>query len=235
MSNNDRKRRPEYESDRDEGSGGGSRQGNYGTSYRGSGYQGGNFDRDDGYYSRGSDVRRNDVRSRGGFGGGTRGSEEQSGDLGADQGNYERYWGERQRNGGAWRGLENQRDRQQNPGMERGGQFAGRGPKGYRRSDDRIMEDVCEILTMHDDIDASEIEVQVQQGVVTLSGTVDSRRTKRMAEDVIESISGVVDIHNQLRVQPNGQTWGQSEPGKQGGGHNGQGQMTQDRSNETDK
>jgi hypothetical protein len=37
-----------------------------------------------------------------------------------------------------------------------GGQFAGRGPKGYRRSDDRIQEDVCEALSQHSGLDASE-------------------------------------------------------------------------------
>jgi osmotically-inducible protein OsmY len=81
------------------------------------------------------------------------------------------------------------------------GQFAGRGPKGWTRKDDRILEDVCQRLTDHPDIDASEIEVKVENGEVTLTGHVDSRQVKRMAEDVAEHVSGVRDIHNQLRVQ----------------------------------
>jgi hypothetical protein len=81
------------------------------------------------------------------------------------------------------------------------GQFAGRGPKGYRRSDDRIKEDVCEQLTLHPDIDASEIEVKVQGGEVSLTGTVDSRRAKRLVEDLVEVASGVKDVNNQLRVK----------------------------------
>jgi hypothetical protein len=55
------------------------------------------------------------------------------------------------------------------------GQFRGRGPKGYRRSDDRIREDVCERLTRDDRVDASNIEVTVKDGAVTLSGTTHSR------------------------------------------------------------
>jgi hypothetical protein len=81
------------------------------------------------------------------------------------------------------------------------GRFAGRGPKGYQRSDERIREDVCERLTQDPRVDASDIEIQVQNGEVTLSGTVDDRESKRTAEDVAESISGVKDVHNQIRVQ----------------------------------
>lgn len=76
----------------------------------------------------------------------------------------------------------------------------GRGPKGWRRSDERIREDVSEQLERHPGIDASEIEVQVQQGEVTLSGSVADRHTKRMAEDVVEHVSGVREVQNQIRV-----------------------------------
>jgi hypothetical protein len=81
------------------------------------------------------------------------------------------------------------------------GRYSGRGPKGWQRSDDRIREDVNERLTDHPDVDASEIEVQVNNGEVTLSGTVEERRAKRLAEDIAESVSGVREVHNQLRVQ----------------------------------
>ena len=84
------------------------------------------------------------------------------------------------------------------------GSYTGRGPKGYQRSDERIREDICERLTNHPEIDASEIEIQVKSGEVTLTGTVDRREAKRRAEDVAESVSGVKDVHNQLRAQPQG-------------------------------
>ena len=41
-------------------------------------------------------------------------------------------------------------------------QFSGRGPKGYRRSDDRVKEEVCETLSLSPRVDATEIEVDVK-------------------------------------------------------------------------
>jgi osmotically-inducible protein OsmY len=78
--------------------------------------------------------------------------------------------------------------------------FTGRGPKNWRRSDDRIREDICELLERDPHVDASEIEVEVKEGVVTLRGAVDNRRTKRYAEECIETCSGVKDIRNELNV-----------------------------------
>jgi hypothetical protein len=81
------------------------------------------------------------------------------------------------------------------------GPYAGRGPKGYQRSDDRIREDVSDRLTAHGQIDASDIEVRTQAGEVTLVGFVDSRAVKRAAEDLAEDVPGVREVHNQLRVR----------------------------------
>ncbi len=81
------------------------------------------------------------------------------------------------------------------------GQHYGKGPKGYQRSDDRIREDVSEHRYHDGDVDASEIEIDVTGGEVTLTGTVSSRAEKRRAEDVAEQCSGVRDVQNRLRVQ----------------------------------
>ncbi len=78
----------------------------------------------------------------------------------------------------------------------------GKGPKGYRRSDERIREDVCETLSQHHLIDASDVEVNITEGVITLSGTVESRQMKRMIEDCIETVSGVKDVKNEIKVEP---------------------------------
>lgn len=77
----------------------------------------------------------------------------------------------------------------------------GRGPRGYRRSDARIHEDVCERLTHDSHVDATEIEVAVEAGEVTLAGTVDSRSARRRAEDLAESVSGVAYVQNNIRVR----------------------------------
>ncbi len=81
------------------------------------------------------------------------------------------------------------------------GRFAGKGPKGYTRSDERIKEQVSEKLEEHGDIDASEITVQVKNGEVTLEGTLSDRSMKRMAEDVAEDCPGVKEVQNRLRVE----------------------------------
>jgi osmotically-inducible protein OsmY len=79
--------------------------------------------------------------------------------------------------------------------------FAGRGPQGYKRSDERITEDINEALTQDSDIDATNIVVEVQNGEVTLKGTVPDRQAKRRAEDITESCSGVKQVQNQLRIK----------------------------------
>jgi len=82
----------------------------------------------------------------------------------------------------------------------------GRGPRGYNRSDDRIREDVSDRLTDDPYVDASEIDVAVSGCEVTLTGTVDSRSTKRRAEDVAERVSGVRHVQNNLRVRQSSYT-----------------------------
>ncbi|MCM2282298.1 MAG: BON domain-containing protein [Bdellovibrionaceae bacterium] len=81
------------------------------------------------------------------------------------------------------------------------GDFTGRGPKGYRRSDERIREDVCEILLRDPRVDAGDVEVSVQDQVVRLTGTIASRRMKRWMEDVIDHVPGVLDIRNEVQVR----------------------------------
>ena len=76
----------------------------------------------------------------------------------------------------------------------------GLGPRGYRRADERIREEVCEALTDDAAVDAREIEVKVADEVVTLTGCVPSRAEKRRAEDVALRCRGVHDVLNALRV-----------------------------------
>jgi sporulation protein YlmC with PRC-barrel domain len=96
---------------------------------------------------------------------------------------------------GQYRGEETASDR------EAYGPHTGKGPRGYRRSDDRIYENVCEWLMIDGRIDADDIDVEVHNGEVSLNGTIADRQTKRRAEELAESVPGVMDVQNRLRVR----------------------------------
>ena len=139
---------------------------------------------------------------------------------------YMRGYGSDQSRGGEWGGEDYGRERsedssygfpfegrdqqrrsrggmgQQQGGTGMEGPHRGKGPKGYARGDDRIREDVCNRLTDDAHLDASEIEVEVKDGEVTLTGTVRERQDKRRAEDIVEAASGVKHVQNNLRVKP---------------------------------
>jgi osmotically-inducible protein OsmY len=80
--------------------------------------------------------------------------------------------------------------------------YTGRGPRGYQRTDDRIREDVCDMLTDDHRVDASDIDIQVSKGEVTLAGSVRTREEKRFTEDIVERVSGVREVNNNLKVRP---------------------------------
>jgi osmotically-inducible protein OsmY len=81
------------------------------------------------------------------------------------------------------------------------GPHAGRGPKGYQRSEERVREEINDRLTAHGLIDATDVEVRIQNGEVTLTGFVDSRDAKRAAEDCADDVQGVREVHNHLRIR----------------------------------
>jgi osmotically-inducible protein OsmY len=78
--------------------------------------------------------------------------------------------------------------------------YRGIGPKGYKRTDAKIYEEVCEVLMQHRAIDASNVAVKVTSGLVNLSGKIDSRYSKKLAEELIDLIPGVTEIQNELSV-----------------------------------
>ena len=77
----------------------------------------------------------------------------------------------------------------------------GRGPASYKRTDERISEEANELLTEDPWLDASGIEIAVSGGEVTLNGTVSEREAKHRAERLIEDMSGVTHVQNNLRVR----------------------------------
>jgi hypothetical protein len=190
----------EYYGGREQGYGGG-----YGQSYEGEREYGGQGYRSDYAGGRSRDEDRNygrDFESRS-YTSGSYGREFTDPSFGGSYGGAQgRDWQQRrgsygyggQSGYGAMGGAET------GSSAYRAAEFRGKGPRGYRRSDDRIREDVCDLLTEDPILDASNLEVTAKDGEVTLSGSVNSREDKRRAEDLVESISGVKDVHNTLRV-----------------------------------
>jgi osmotically-inducible protein OsmY len=80
------------------------------------------------------------------------------------------------------------------------GPHRGRGPRDEVRPDARLLELVSDRLMDDPDLDAGDIEVTVDDGEVTLRGTVQDRAARRRAEDLAASVRGVRHVTNDLRV-----------------------------------
>jgi len=124
-----------------------------------------------------------------------------------DRGRYERndrndrnWWDKTKDEVASWFG-DDDAERRRRMDDRREGNYRGKGPKNYTRSSDRIKEDVNDRLSDAWDIDASDIDVEISGNEVTLSGTVPSKQQKRRAEDIAESVSGVTNVQNNLRVK----------------------------------
>lgn len=172
--------REQYQDDESDLDGGRESQGTYRRSMGSGAYEYGNTGYSQGRQGYGRD--RDQDLGQGGYG-----------QPGLGQGGYGQY-GSRD---------DDQRYRRQGygeSGMRTQGQFRGRGPKGYSRSDERMTEDLNERLTDDPLLDASEISVEIKDGVATLQGTVDSRWMKHRAEDIADACSGVQDVRNEIRV-----------------------------------
>jgi osmotically-inducible protein OsmY len=73
-------------------------------------------------------------------------------------------------------------------------QYRGVGPKGYRRSDPRVREYVCDQLLLDPYLDASRIVVRVANGRVVLTGSVPNERMRESAVAVASNAAaGAVD------------------------------------------
>lgn len=183
------------------------------------------FDREGGYYDRRPEYSPYNAANLGvpgalGMGGryytgggffGSRGRQGMDPSYRGNRGYADRFRGQRDRDEDrgfwdkasdevqSWMGDEDAERRRR---MDREAHHRGRGPRGYTRSDERISEDVHDRLTDDWVLDASDVEVAVSSGEVTLNGTVRSRQDKRRAEDIVDDISGVTHVQNNLRVKP---------------------------------
>jgi BON domain len=196
---------------RNQGSGswherGGGQENRYGQSYGQGGYSGGGYGQgsqsgrygEGGTYSQGGQGSYGSGSySQGGYGAGYGSSRDMSG---YGQGSYGSGYGQGSYGGGYRQGFAGAQGgdyRQQTPRI-------GRPPKNYKRSDERIREDVCEAIVRAADVDASEVDIQVSNGEVTLTGVVEDREDKRRIEDLAQDLSGVTEVHNQLRTRQAG-------------------------------
>ncbi|MDH7482631.1 MAG: BON domain-containing protein [Armatimonadota bacterium] len=80
------------------------------------------------------------------------------------------------------------------------------GPKaGIERSDEEIRGDIIQAFESSTQLDPREIIVEVKNGVVTLSGVVNSEEERLVAENYAQNTIGVVDVHNELQTRQNNQ------------------------------
>lgn len=114
-----------------------------------------------------------------------------------DRDNERSWWDRTKDEVKSWGGDDHARRRRV---MDEAENHRGRGPRGYTRSDERIREDVSDRLSDDWRVDASDIEVSVNGGEVTLGGTVRTRDDKRRAEDLADDCSGVKHVQNNLRI-----------------------------------
>ena len=174
-----------YDADRDAGRGyaRGGRMASGGT---------GGYDYERGYGDGGRP--RFEGRDRG-YGGQDRGErwEQRGREAGRETGDFFRRAGEKV---ASWFGGADTPDRDR----DRGRDFRGLGPKGYKRADERINDEAHERLTDDPWVDATNIIITASGGEIILSGTVENREAKHRAERCVEDISGVNHVQNNLRI-----------------------------------
>jgi osmotically-inducible protein OsmY len=68
--------------------------------------------------------------------------------------------------------------------------------------DTELQADIQKVIGCAADIDARQIKVSVQDGIVTLRGSIDSFWKKARIEDLASSMDGVLAIKNEIRVLP---------------------------------
>lgn len=74
-------------------------------------------------------------------------------------------------------------------------------PRGARRSDAELYEDICEALLEHHDVDSSDVTVAVHEGEVTLEGSVPERSMRYIIEDLAAGHPAVRDVANRIAVR----------------------------------
>jgi osmotically-inducible protein OsmY len=76
--------------------------------------------------------------------------------------------------------------------------------KPVARTDEEIYKDVMDALLENPATDAHEIKASVTDGVVTLTGAVDSWQEKQLCAQVVKGVKGIKDIENEVEVEYEG-------------------------------
>ena len=103
------------------------------------------------------------------------------------------------------------------------GLYSGFGPS-YDSAGDPVGQEVASRLTQHGQVDASNIEITVENGDVLLEGTVADEETKRLVGEAIQTVPGVNQIENMLQVQTVQTGMGQDSAGQSSMSQSGTGQ-----------
>jgi osmotically-inducible protein OsmY len=75
-----------------------------------------------------------------------------------------------------------------------------RGPRGWVRSDERILDELCERI-VRAGVDASELEVAVEDHEVRLHGVLTTARDRRLVMDLAERVLGVRAVDAEIVVR----------------------------------
>ena len=75
-------------------------------------------------------------------------------------------------------------------------------PSSLKRSDEDLAAAVANVLEWNILVPHDHVKVQVQDGLVTLSGEVDWWYQKNAAEEAVRCLMGVVLFNNEIRVKP---------------------------------
>src|ERR1051326_4616857 len=69
-------------------------------------------------------------------------------------------------------------------------------------ANDRKIEDAAKASYNYRTVLEDHVKVKANDGVVTLSGTVQDKDAKDLAADTVENLPGVVSVNNQVKVEP---------------------------------
>lgn len=71
-------------------------------------------------------------------------------------------------------------------------------------TDDEIADRISSIFSWHENLRSFKLSLEVERGWVTLQGSVDSYWRKILAEDLAFSVTGVIEVSNEITIVPTG-------------------------------